>query len=189
MSPRTVLLAAATACSWTALFLVSSTSAAPPAIAVVAAGSTLGVWHRLGRQLSILPALACVLMVVAGTSVPTAGAAGVLVLVHIVLVDLADDAHGSAGPAVALAVRRLAPGAVAGVVATAAVATGALIGGAVPDGPLSVPLLLAAPLLLLSAFLVTLGMATRRPFWGQLARPTRMSAVTRRYLARAGLRP
>ncbi len=189
MSPRIVSLAAATACSWTALLLVTSTSAAPSAIGVAAAGSTLGVWHRLGRPLSILPALACVVMVVAGTSVTAAGAAGVLVLVHIVLVDLADDAHGSTGPEVAVAVRRLVPGAVAGVVATVAVAAGAVIGGAVPDGPLSVPLLLAAPLLLLSAFLLTLGLATRRAFWGRTASPAKISAVTRRYLARAGLRP
>lgn len=190
MSPRTALLATATAASWTALLTVGVAAGASALLAVASALVSLGVWHRLGGWLSTVPALGCVLMLASGrvteVTVAAAGAAAVLVLVHVVLVDLTDDVQGATAGAVGSALRRLLPGAVAALVATVLVGFAAVAGGALP--PVE-PLLVAAPLLLLAAFLLGLGMATRRAFWGLLVKPSRLSPMTRRYLARAGLRP
>ena len=190
MSPRTALLATATAASWTALLTVAVGIGASALLAVGAGLVSLGVWHRLGGWLSTVPALGCVALLatgpLTGTAVGAAGVAAVLVLVHVVLVDLADDVPGATAAAVVSALRRLLPGAVAALVATLLVGFAAVAGDALP--PVE-PMLVAAPLLLLAAFLLGLRMATRRAFWGLLVKPAKLSPVTKRYLARAGLRP
>ena len=190
MSPRTALLTTATAVGWTALLAVAVGTGASPLLAVAAGLVSLGAWHRLGGWLSSVPALGCVLMLATGpvtaTTVAAAGVAAVLVLVHVVLVDLADDVQGATAATAVSALRPLVPGAVAALVATLAVGFAAVAGGALP--PVDA-LLVAAPLLLLAAFLLGLGMATRRAFWGLLVKPSRLSPMTKRYLARAGLRP
>lgn len=189
MSARTVLLGIATTVGWAALLTI--VGAGGSAVIAVAAGLvSLGSWHRRGGWAATAPPLGCVAMLteigVSEVSVAAAGAAALLVLVHVVLVDLADDAQGATAAAVVSALRRLGPGAAVGVVATLLVAAATVAGGLVP--PVE-PVLVAAPLLLLAAFLTGLGMATRRAFWGLLVTPSKLSPVTKRYLSRAGLRP
>ena len=190
MSPRTALLATATAASWTALLTVAVGTGTSALLAIASGLVSLGVWHRLGGWVSTVPALGCVAMLatgsLTGTAVAASGAAAVLVLVHVVLVDLADDVQGATAGAVVSALRRLIPGAVAALAATLLVGFAAVVGGALPPFE---PMLVAAPLLLLVAFLLGLGMTTRRAFWGLLVKPARLSPMTKRYLARAGLRP
>jgi hypothetical protein len=190
MSPRGALLAIATACAWLALTVAVVASGTGVVVALLAGLLALAVWHRLGRWASTVAPVACVVLLVGSTSLAAAALAGLLVLVHVVLVDLAADAHGERSSAVTEALSRLLPGFVWSAGALCVVLLAATFGRRVPTDWLVVGLLLSAPLLLLTAVLIALGLPTRRRFWRFLAvKPSRLSAVTRRYLAREGLRP
>lgn len=184
MNPRTWLLVAATLSGWAALLLSAVTSGSTPLLAVLAGVVSLGVWHRFGRAAATAVPLGCVALLVSGTSVLVAGAVGILALAHLVLTDLAPDAYGATAGQVLDALRRMAPGAMFAAGATVVVVVAALVGSAAPAAVVA-PLLLSAPLLLLAALLLALGQDTRRGFWSRIVSPRRLSALTRRYLARA----
>ncbi|MGH3386595.1 MAG: hypothetical protein ACRDO1_18605 [Nocardioidaceae bacterium] len=191
MSPRSALLLAATLAAWTALLAAALTSrASAPVILVAGLGAlgVLGTWHRHGRAASLAPVVGCLLLLTTGTSAPAAALCGVLVLVHVVLVDVADEAHGATAAPVLNAIGVLAPGLALAAGAAVVVSTGAVAGDLAAGGVPSRALLLAAPLVLLCAMLVALGLATRRPFWSYLKAPAQVSDVLKRYLRRGNLR-
>ncbi|MPZ94014.1 MAG: hypothetical protein GEU96_03670 [Propionibacteriales bacterium] len=188
MSPRSALLVAASLAAWTALLAAALTSRASVLVTLVAGLGALGAWHRRGRVASLAPVVGCVLLLTTGTSALAAAACGVLVLVHVVLVDVADEAHGAAAAPVLNALGVLAPGLALAAGAAVVVATGAVAGDLAAGGVPSTALLLAAPLVLLCAVLVALGLATRRAFWSYLKAPAQVSDVLKRYLRRGNLR-
>jgi hypothetical protein len=187
MSPRAALLAVATACGWLALAIAAASSGGGSSVAVLAGLLALLIWHRLGRWASTAAPVGCIVLMVSSTSMLAAALAGLLVLAHLVLADLAADAHGARMAAVSEALARLLPGSALTAGALAVVLLAATLGRLLPTGWPVVGLLLSAPLLLLSAVLVALGLPTRRRFWRFLVQPSHLSAVTKRYLNRAGL--
>jgi hypothetical protein len=183
--PRHWLLAAATVCGLLAPALAAAASTLPWYVGTVAALLSLGTWHpRVGRWASTAAPLGCVVLLAGSDLVVAGGLCGLLALLHLLLADVADDAYGAAGRDVVVALRRLAPGFAVGVVGLVLL----LLVLALVDGRRLDPVLVAAPLLLLTAVLLALGLATRRAFWGLQVRRDDLSEVTKRYLDRAGLR-
>lgn len=186
MSPATRLqtVAAITACL--ALGIGAATSPLAQWVAVPSAVLTALLWTpwtRVSRWVPLLVGLTCIAQTASGTSIAPASAMGVLVLVHVVLADLAADAVGASGLAVGRAMRDLAPGVTAGAAAAVVLGLGVTLATAPPDPWLAV-LRPAAPVLLLVAGLLALGISSRRPEWGRVPQRGGLSPVTRRYLSR-----
>jgi len=185
MTARSGLLAVATAAGWLALALAAVTSQSTPLVAVLAGLLSLASWHRHGRAVAVAVPVGCVVLLASASSVLLAAAAGVLVLVQLVLADVAADAHGARRAQLRAALSPLVPGGVAAAVVAVLVAAAALIGARAPTAVVA-PAVLAGPLLVLAAVLLALGRETRRDFWRMLTPRRRLSALTRRYVERAG---
>src|SRR5262249_14510309 len=123
-------------------------------------------WTRVSRWVPLLVGLTCIAQTASGAPIAPASAMGVLVLLHVVLADLAADAVGASASAVGRAGRDRAPGLAAGAAAAVALALGITLATALPEPWLAV-LRPAAPVLLLVAGLLALGIASRRPQWGR----------------------
>lgn len=177
--------------AWLALGIGAATSALAPWVAVAAAVLTALLWTpwtRASRWVPLLVGLTCIAQALSGVSVVPAAVMGVLVLSHVALADLATDATdatGASARAVGRAVRQLVPGVAAGA-AAAAVLTLALTVATELPSPWGAALRPAAPLLLLAAAILALGMTSRRAGWSYLPQRGALSAVTRRYVTRAG---
>lgn len=192
LTTSTVLLGLSAFAGLAALGVAAVASAAGQAVALVAALTLPALWvdRPLLRGHAVVPlvvGLVCVLVVSGNGSVMSAAGAGVLVLLHVVLADLATDATGATRGAVGLALGEMRTGLVAGLVAAVAaaglVALG-LAGTALLPDDLGRSVRVLSPWLLLLAALLALGLASRRRAW-QLSEDRRgLSGVTRRYLDR-----
>lgn len=190
MSPRNGVLAAAAVSGWAALLLVATTTAdrgsTTVAVAALAALAVPLLWtaHRVLRgAVPLAVGLVCVLLGAVGTSPFAAAAAGVLLLAHVLLADLATDAVGASARSVRAALAELAPAVAVG--AMAAVVLAAVV-GLLPDLPQRVGTALRtlAPAVLLVAALLALGLSSRRPSWDWVPQRAGLSALTQRYLDR-----
>jgi len=187
MTAATRLQTVAAIAAWLALGLGAAASALAPWVAVAAALLTALLWtpwSRVARCVPLLVGLTCIGQALSGVSVVYASAMGVLVLLHVVLADLAADATGASASAVGRALRALAPAVAAGAAAAVVLLLGLTATTALPD-VWNAALRLAAPLVLLTAALLALGLASRRAAWSYLPQRGALSAVTRRYLSRA----
>lgn len=182
---RNALLLVATGCGGIAVAAGIWTTGLPlpwlVAATVVAVLGLLVTWHRRGRWGSGAVLAGCLVLHLTGASVPLAAVCGLLVLVHVTMVDLAADSHGAAGREVGAALVRLAPGLLLGAAAVPVIVGSVWWGSRLASMPLAV----TAPMALLVALLLALGMATRRPFWSRLRPGKALSALTKRYLARS----
>jgi hypothetical protein len=183
MSPRTGVLAGAAVSGWAALLVVAAQPASAGRASVTALAAALAVpllWapqRVLYALVPLLVGLVCVLLAATGTSTAAAATAGVLLLVHVLLADLAADAVGASPGAVRAALGEVVPALVTGAVAVVPVALAVALSTGVA-GPVGAVLRAAAP------FLLALGLASRRPLWEWVPQRSGVSALTRRYLDR-----
>lgn len=183
---RALLLGIATLLGWASLTLASLVSAQSAGLAVAAAVLSSVVWIRRWAAVGAAAlVVAAVVLLSTGRAPVVALLCGVSLLLYVVLVDLSEHSTGASARAIAEALWRFAPGTVAAVAAGVLVVAAGTVAGAFPSVP---ALTVTAPWLLIVAVLTALGLSTRRGFWTHLVRYGRLSATTKRYLERAGLR-
>ncbi|MDP9444663.1 MAG: hypothetical protein M3P83_10095 [Actinomycetota bacterium] len=182
---RTLLLASATLLGWIAAGLAGSVSALPPWLVLCAVAASLAAWVRGWEAVTGFGVVVTVALLAAAQDPVIALSCGVLLLLHVTVLDLARHATGASARVVGVAVRRLVPGLLAGTAAGVVVTILSLTGG---PGPAPTAVAVTAPWLLVVAVLVALGTATRRAFWAHLVRYGELSDTTKRYLKRTGLR-